>query len=87
MTRNQLAVALAAPALFAGAAAGQDGDSPRLLFVRGADRSGGFLEANNDVGRTEQLADINNAQHRSTATTAGPRSPRRCGRRASPSNR
>lgn len=31
-----------------------------ILFVRGADRSGGFLEANNDAGRTEQLADIFN---------------------------
>ena len=36
-------------------------NSPSVLFVRGADRSGGFLEANNDFGRTEQLADINNA--------------------------
>lgn len=34
--------------------------SPRVLFVRGADRSGGFLEAGNDTARTEQLADINN---------------------------
>lgn len=33
----------------------------RLLFVRGADRSGGFLEAGNDAARTEQLADIFNA--------------------------
>ena len=31
------------------------------LFIRGADRSGGFLEATNDSGRTEQLADIDNA--------------------------
>ena len=31
-----------------------------VLFIRGADRSGGFLEANNDFGRTEQLADITN---------------------------
>lgn len=31
-----------------------------VLFVRGADRSGGFLEADNDTGRTEHLADINN---------------------------
>ena len=36
-----------------------------ILFVRGAPRSGGFLEATNDTGRTEQLADINNT---STAT-------------------
>lgn len=33
---------------------------PRVLFVRGADRSGGFLEAGNDFSRTEQLADITN---------------------------
>jgi len=32
----------------------------RVLFVRGADRSGGFLEAGNDDQRTEQLADIFN---------------------------
>src|SRR5688572_13558041 len=32
-----------------------------ILFVRGADRSGGFIEATNDAQRTEQLADINNA--------------------------
>ncbi|MEM7626780.1 MAG: hypothetical protein AAF333_14395 [Planctomycetota bacterium] len=32
-----------------------------ILFVRGADRSGGFLEAGNDAQRTEQLADITNA--------------------------
>ena len=31
------------------------------LFIRGADRSGGFLEATNDADRTEQLADIDNA--------------------------
>src|SRR5215204_9194 len=35
--------------------------APVVLFVRGADRSGGFLEAKSDAGRTEQLADINNA--------------------------
>ncbi|MEM1082375.1 MAG: hypothetical protein AAGH65_12440 [Pseudomonadota bacterium] len=34
---------------------------PRILFVRGADRSGGFLEANNDQQRTEQLSDIFNS--------------------------
>lgn len=34
------------------------GDAPRVLFLRGADRSGGFLEANDDAGRTAQLADI-----------------------------
>jgi hypothetical protein len=37
-----------------------------ILFVRGADRSGGFLEAGNDFSRTEQLADITN-----DATTGG----------------
>jgi len=31
-----------------------------VLFIRGADRSGGFLEAGNDFQRTEQLADITN---------------------------
>ena len=38
----------------------------RVLFVRGADASGGFLEATNDTERTEQLADINN-----TSTSGG----------------
>jgi len=33
-----------------------------ILFVRGSDRSGGFLEAVNDDQRTEHLADIYNAQ-------------------------
>jgi len=37
------------------------GQSPNVLFIRGADRSGGFLEADDDFERTEQLADINNA--------------------------
>lgn len=31
-----------------------------ILFIRGAERSGGFLEATNDAQRTEQLADIRN---------------------------
>lgn len=54
---------------------------PRLLFVRGADRSGGFLEAGNDSQRTEQLADLYNtstsggnhgwAELRETLETAG----------------
>jgi hypothetical protein len=39
---------------------------PRALFIRGADRSGGFLEAGSDASRTEHLADINN-----TATSNG----------------
>jgi len=34
----------------------------KVLFLRGADRSGGFLEADNDTERTEHLADINNMQ-------------------------
>jgi len=33
-------------------------DAPRVLFVRGADRSGGFLEATDDVSRTENLGDV-----------------------------
>ena len=37
-----------------------------ILFIRGADRSGGFLEAGNDAQRTEQLADITN-----TSTAGG----------------
>ncbi|MEL7471692.1 MAG: GC-type dockerin domain-anchored protein [Planctomycetota bacterium] len=48
--------------VFAAVAAAQ----PRVLFVRGAERSGGFFEAGNDAGLTEQLADINN-----TATGGG----------------
>ena len=39
--------------------------APVVLFIRGAPRSGGFLEAGSDAARTEHLADINNA---STAT-------------------
>jgi uncharacterized delta-60 repeat protein len=38
--------------------------APKVLFVRGADRSGGFLEAGDDASRTEHLADVHN---RSTA--------------------
>ncbi|MGF1633847.1 MAG: DUF5060 domain-containing protein [Phycisphaerae bacterium] len=34
----------------------------RILFIRGADRSGGFLETPNDTKRTEQLSDITNFQ-------------------------
>ncbi|MEM6393107.1 MAG: PEP-CTERM sorting domain-containing protein [Planctomycetota bacterium] len=34
-------------------------DDPSILFIRGAERSGGFLEAgNNDQNRTDQLADV-----------------------------
>lgn len=36
----------------------------RVLFVRGADRSGGFLEGRDDQSRTEQLADITNESTR-----------------------
>src|SRR5688500_7099456 len=32
-----------------------------VLFIRGADRSGGFIEATNDTQRTEQLASVANA--------------------------
>ncbi|MEM6799253.1 MAG: dockerin type I domain-containing protein [Planctomycetota bacterium] len=48
-------VPIAVPPPETGVAAG-----PVVLFVRGADRSGGFLEAGNDASRTEHLADINN---------------------------
>lgn len=41
-------------------------DGPSVLFVRGADRSGGFLEAGNDSQRTEQLANLFN-----TSTNGG----------------
>ena len=51
------AMLVAASALLSPGASAQD----RILFVRGADRSGGFLEAGNDAQRTEQLADIFNA--------------------------
>ena len=34
--------------------------SQSVLFIRGADRSGGFLEADNNTERTEQLAGIFN---------------------------
>lgn len=40
----------------------QEPTGPTVLFVRGGDRTGGFLEANNDTSRTEHLADINNLQ-------------------------
>lgn len=36
--------------------------APSILFIRGGDRTGGFLEANNDTSRTEHLGDINNFQ-------------------------
>ena len=34
--------------------------TPSILFIRGATRSGGFLEGTNAATRNEQLADINN---------------------------
>lgn len=48
--------------LSVGASGGKvvDACAGRVLFVRGAERSGGFLEAGNDASRTEQLADITN---------------------------
>lgn len=36
------------------------GSMSKILFVRGADRSGGFSESGNDASRTEHLGDINN---------------------------
>jgi len=56
-----LRLALATLLLLALAAPLHADDARRVLFIRGADRSGGFLEANSDAGRTEQLADIQNA--------------------------
>ncbi|MEM9606229.1 MAG: hypothetical protein AAGA99_02335 [Actinomycetota bacterium] len=53
-------LAIAALLGAAGLAGAQDEDDPKVLFIRGADRSGGFLEAGNDEARTEQLADIDN---------------------------
>ncbi|MEM8739374.1 MAG: hypothetical protein AAGG38_13005 [Planctomycetota bacterium] len=41
-------------------------EAGKVLFIRGAERSGGFFEANNDTGLTEQLADIRN-----TSTSGG----------------
>ncbi|MBB6442955.1 DUF4350 domain-containing protein [Phycisphaera mikurensis] len=49
------AAVLAVPAALAPPAAAKS-----VLFVRGADRSGGFLEAGDDSERTEQLADVDN---------------------------
>ena len=37
-----------------------DTPQPTILFIRGATRSGGFLEGTNAATRNEQLADINN---------------------------
>lgn len=50
----------AGPILFLILIAGTECVAQDILFVRGADRSGGFLEASNDNDRTEQLADIFN---------------------------
>ncbi len=52
--------ALVAGSMWAGSLA-EAADKYEVLIIRGADRSGGFLEAKNDDDRTEQLADINNA--------------------------
>ncbi len=55
--------ALVAAALMAGAlgiASPVSAQPYDVLFIRGAERSGGFLEASNDAQRTEQLADITN---------------------------
>lgn len=53
--------------LSASVGAGVDpGESPQVLFIRGGDRTGGFLEAGNDAARTEQLADLFN-----TSTSGG----------------
>ncbi|MEL7238243.1 MAG: GC-type dockerin domain-anchored protein [Planctomycetota bacterium] len=60
MQRQKIAAA-AFTACTAAASSACAGDPPSILFVRGADRSGGFLEAGNDAARTEQLADITNA--------------------------
>ncbi|MEM9372704.1 MAG: hypothetical protein AAGA55_03590 [Planctomycetota bacterium] len=49
---------LAQPILLAGNVTAQE--PPRVLFVRGAERSGGFFEGQNDFALTEQLADIGN---------------------------
>ncbi len=60
--RARLGVAASLVMLPAGPAlAGDIGGAGRLLFVRGAERSGGFLEAGDDASRTEHLCDIDNA--------------------------
>lgn len=62
---SRLAFAILITAVFAvGPAEAQT--QRNVLFIRGAERSGGFLEADNDTERTEQLADINN-----TSTSGG----------------
>ncbi|HEV2292777.1 MAG TPA: hypothetical protein VGR35_02920 [Tepidisphaeraceae bacterium] len=52
-----------------------DAGAPTILFVRGATRSGGFLEATEAAARDLELADINNAstdnQNTGWATLAG----------------
>ncbi len=45
----------------AGAMRVEPSEAAQVLFIRGANRSGGFLEAGDDAQRTSQLADINNA--------------------------
>ena len=59
INRSKCFAALAASSSLLGATvASANGSS--VLFIRGAERSGGFLESGSDADRTEQLADINN---------------------------
>ncbi|XHC25311.1 hypothetical protein ABWH91_13940 [Phycisphaerales bacterium ac7] len=60
---SQTQVASSQP-LGEGEAASLEHEPIRVLFVRGADRSGGFLEGRDDRSRTEQLADITNESTR-----------------------
>ncbi|MEM8782656.1 MAG: hypothetical protein AAGE65_07330 [Planctomycetota bacterium] len=63
LKRNRTRLAAAAAFLAWAAAPAATLAEPSILFIRGAERSGGFLEAGpNDASRTEQLSDIANAQ-------------------------
>ncbi|MEM7577777.1 MAG: hypothetical protein AAF328_09900 [Planctomycetota bacterium] len=62
MNSNRVGLLTASAALLAPAIVTSVSAEPSILFIRGADRSGGFLEAGNDTQRTEQLADLNNFQ-------------------------
>lgn len=77
--RSVMAWLVVAIALVSAGCGGGDSDAPalaappplppaetRVLFIRGGDGTGGFLEATDAAGRTEHLGDINNA-----STTAG----------------
>ncbi len=55
-----LAVTATAAVLTASSGIGEAQEAGSVLFLRGADRSGGFLEAGSDFDRTEQLASITN---------------------------